>query len=52
MVPDARRIDYRRIFTQGFIVNLRNPKTTLFFFAFLPQFVDPPAGQDGHKKMV
>jgi threonine/homoserine/homoserine lactone efflux protein len=33
-----------RVFGQGIIVNILNPKTTLFFFAFLPQFVNPSRG--------
>jgi threonine/homoserine/homoserine lactone efflux protein len=34
----------RRLYTQGVIVNTLNPKTALFIFALLPQFVDRDAG--------
>jgi threonine/homoserine/homoserine lactone efflux protein len=33
----------RRAYRQGVVVNLTNPKTIVFVFAFLPQFVDPHA---------
>ena len=35
----------RRIYTQGALVAILNPKTALFFLALLPQFVDASRGQ-------
>lgn len=39
--PGRDPADRRRIFRDGFAVALLNPKTALFFAAFLPQFIDP-----------
>ena len=41
-IPKERRLSRR--FWQGVVVNVLNPKTALFFFAFLPQFIDPDKG--------
>jgi threonine/homoserine/homoserine lactone efflux protein len=41
---DTPRTSLTRVFTQGIVVNVLNPKTALFFFAFLPQFIDPARG--------
>ena len=39
-----RPLPLSRLFTDGVIVSLFNPKIAVFFLAFLPQFVDPARG--------
>lgn len=34
----------RRMFTDGVVLNILNPKTAVFFLAFVPQFIDVDAG--------
>ena len=37
-------VETRRALTQGIVTEALNPKTALFFLAFLPQFIDPSGG--------
>lgn len=39
----------RRLFVDGVIVSVFNPKIAIFFLAFLPQFVDPASGAVGRQ---
>jgi threonine/homoserine/homoserine lactone efflux protein len=44
-VSDPRgQAELSRLYAQGIVVNVLNPKTALFFLALLPQFVDPARG--------
>ncbi len=40
----SQNISFGRLYGRGIIMNITNPKVSLFFLAFLPQFTDPAAG--------
>ncbi|WP_248963507.1 LysE family translocator [Sphaerisporangium perillae] len=44
LTKEVEPVSRSRLFGEGFVVNVLNPKTAIFFLAFLPQFVDPKYG--------
>ena len=40
-IKELPALSPQKIFTQGFITNLLNPKVAIFFLSFLPQFINP-----------
>ena len=37
---DSQTSRFRKLYAQGFLMNVLNPKVSLFFLAFLPQFIN------------
>jgi threonine/homoserine/homoserine lactone efflux protein len=51
-IGERYRTSLVKIYWQGFLTDLLNPKLLLFFFSFLPQFVDPMRGAPWEQMLV
>jgi RhtB (resistance to homoserine/threonine) family protein len=41
---EAEQVERGKLYRRGIVMNISNPKVSLFFLAFLPQFADPKKG--------
>ena len=48
----AQAAGYAALYRRGIVMNVLNPKVSLFFLAFLPQFIRPEAGQAPQQMLV
>jgi threonine/homoserine/homoserine lactone efflux protein len=50
--PPVRRQRFAALYRRGILMNLLNPKVSLFFLAFFPQFVSPDTGSVSWQMMI
>jgi threonine/homoserine/homoserine lactone efflux protein len=51
-IQNIENIQFFSLFRKGFLMNVLNPKVTLFFIAFLPQFVSDPGINVGFQMII
>lgn len=51
-LKNENQLNYKSLYKKGIVMNLLNPKVSLFFLAFLPQFVNDGAGHVSIQMLV
>lgn len=51
-VKDMPKVSYKKMFMQGAISNISNPKITIFYFSYLPQFIVIESGSQAFQLFV
>ena len=46
------KIDAKKLYFRGIIMNVTNPKVSIFFLAFLPQFTNPDLGNVSYQTLI
>ena len=47
VIGEAKQLSAGKLYRRGIVMNVTNPKVSIFFLAFLPQFADPERGSLG-----
>ena len=45
-MKDLPKVSYKKMIMQGALTNIMNPKITIFYFSYLPQFVNVNNGNE------
>jgi len=51
-IKDLPKVSYRKMFIQGALSNITNPKVAIFYFSYLPQFVIPDSGNEAMQLFI
>jgi len=52
LINDLPKVSNKKMFLQGAISNISNPKIAIFYFSYLPQFVVPSSGNETFQLFV
>jgi len=51
-MKDLPKVSYKKMFMQGALSNVMNPKVAIFYFSYLPQFVVPNSGNEAMQLFI